>query len=194
MSSYIVSPNPNDGLNGIVPVGSVIMWSTMTAPSGWMLCDGSAISRNIHASLFAIIGTTFGPGDGLTTFNLPNTSGSTIRGDGGSFTPVGFVGGNDAPIIYSNNLPRHTHPITDPGHTHQFQQNVYNGNINSGIEQYQGNGQDSGPPNGYTFETGKPAGTREFTGINVTNFNSTTLTPLNVVNMFLVLQFIIKAS
>lgn len=54
------------------PTGGLMMWPTATAPSGWLLCNGTAISRTTYAALFAVIGTTFGSGDGSTTFNLPN--------------------------------------------------------------------------------------------------------------------------
>lgn len=55
-----------------VPTGAITMYGAAAAPSGWLLCDGTAVSRSTYADLFAIIGTTFGVGDGSTTFNLPN--------------------------------------------------------------------------------------------------------------------------
>lgn len=55
-----------------VLTGTVQMWPTTSAPSGYLLCNGSAISRSTYAALFAVIGTTFGVGDGSTTFNLPD--------------------------------------------------------------------------------------------------------------------------
>lgn len=58
--------------HGHIPTGSLQMWLTGTAPNGWLLADGSAVSRTTYASLFAIISDTYGPGDGSTTFNLPN--------------------------------------------------------------------------------------------------------------------------
>lgn len=54
-----------------VSIGSIQLWPTGTAPAGWALCDGQAISRTTFADLFALIGTTYGTGDGTTTFNLP---------------------------------------------------------------------------------------------------------------------------
>ena len=59
-------------LAGFVPTGALSMWPTNTAPSGYLLCTGTAVSRTTYAALFAIVGTTFGAGDGSTTFNLPN--------------------------------------------------------------------------------------------------------------------------
>lgn len=65
-----------------MPVASVVMYGGATAPTGWLLCDGTAVSRTTYAALFAILSTTYGVGDGSTTFNLPNTSGVFVRGAG----------------------------------------------------------------------------------------------------------------
>lgn len=65
-----------------VPIGGVFPFAGTTAPTGYLLCDGSAISRTTYAALFAEIGTAFGAGDGSTTFNVPDTRGIFIRGAG----------------------------------------------------------------------------------------------------------------
>lgn len=65
-----------------VPVGSVFWLTTQTAPEGYLICDGSSVSRTEYADLFAEIGTTFGAGDGSTTFALPNLQAAFIRGAG----------------------------------------------------------------------------------------------------------------
>ena len=70
----------------LVPVGSINAWSTNTAPTGWQLCDGTAVSRTTYAALFAVIGETYGAGDGSTTFNLPNLKGRAIVGRDSSQT------------------------------------------------------------------------------------------------------------
>jgi phage-related tail fiber protein len=62
------------------PVGTVVAWLTETAPTGWLECSGAAISRTTYAALYAVIGTTYGVGDGSTTFNLPDFRGRFIRG------------------------------------------------------------------------------------------------------------------
>ncbi|MCP4651716.1 MAG: tail fiber protein, partial [PVC group bacterium] len=54
------------------PVGTILIWSTDTAPEGWLLCDGSAINRDDYADLFAVIGETFGDGNNSTTFEIPD--------------------------------------------------------------------------------------------------------------------------
>lgn len=57
---------------GSVPTGSILPYGGSTAPTGWFLCNGGAISRTTYADLFSVIGTSYGAGDGSTTFNLPN--------------------------------------------------------------------------------------------------------------------------
>ena len=75
-----LSTAPKGGAS--VPVGSVFWLATQTAPEGYLICDGSAVSRTEYADLFAAIGTTFGTGDGSTTFALPNLQAAFIRGAG----------------------------------------------------------------------------------------------------------------
>ena len=64
----------------LMPTGTVIAFAGVMPPPGWMECDGMAISRTTYAALFAVIGTTYGAGDGQTTFNLPDLRGEFIRG------------------------------------------------------------------------------------------------------------------
>jgi microcystin-dependent protein len=91
-----------------------------TAPSGWLACSGQAVSRTTFAALFAAIGTTYGVGDGSTTFNLPDLRAEFIRGfDDGRGVDTGRVFGS---AQTSQNLA-HTHTgSTDSAgaHTHTF--------------------------------------------------------------------------
>jgi hypothetical protein len=73
-------------LSALVPSGSMITWGGSTAPSGWLLCDGSAVSRETYAALFAVVGTTYGSGNGSTTFTLPNSKTVTKEATTGSAT------------------------------------------------------------------------------------------------------------
>ena len=71
----------NNGVTLIgVPSGAVAHFAMNTAPTGWLKANGAAISRTTYAALFAAIGTTFGSGDGSTTFNLPDLRGEFLRG------------------------------------------------------------------------------------------------------------------
>jgi microcystin-dependent protein len=125
--------------DGIVPAGSIIMYGGSTPPNGWLLCDGSAVSRTTYAALLGAIGATYGAGDGLATFNLPDLrqrfplgmassgTGSTLGGTGGAidhthnFTPAGnvsqptFIGsaGTTASdgVDHVHSGPSHTHDV-----------------------------------------------------------------------------------
>ena len=65
-----------------VPVGAITMFGSATAPDGWLQCDGTAISRTTYSSLFTIVSTTFGAGNGSSTFNLPDFRGVFPKGAG----------------------------------------------------------------------------------------------------------------
>lgn len=68
-----------------IPTGAIFTFPMTTTPTGYLVCDGSAVSRTTYADLFAILGTTYGAGDGSTTFNLPDYRGQFLRGlDSGS--------------------------------------------------------------------------------------------------------------
>lgn len=84
----------------LIPAGTIVAWGGSAAPSGWVLCDGSAISRTTYAALFAILGTTYGNGNGSTTFEVPNTRDRAVLSAGaalsrgsqtGAFTAGGVV-------------------------------------------------------------------------------------------------------
>lgn len=93
-------------LPGGLPAGAIIQWGGATAPVNWLLCDGSAVSRTTYASLFAAIGTTYGTGNGTTTFNLPDLRGRVPVGkNGGSFGTLGATGGAETHTLTAAQLP-----------------------------------------------------------------------------------------
>ena len=96
----ITGEAPNQTVNFTIPrgnagsgasVGSISLFAGATIPEGYLLCDGAALSRTVYAELFSAIGTTWGNGDGSTTFNLPDFSGKFIRGTGGNAAALGTV-------------------------------------------------------------------------------------------------------
>ena len=82
-------------------------------PTGWLICDGAAVSRVTYSSLFAIIGTTYGVGDGSTTFNLPDAQGRSVYGLG-THADVNALGKSDG-FALSSRTPVHTHSLTQSG-------------------------------------------------------------------------------
>jgi microcystin-dependent protein len=106
------------------PTGGLIMWGTGTAPTGWLLCAGAAVNRTTYAALFAVIGTTFGVGDGSTTFNLPNYTNRMPYG-----TTLAATGGSADAITVAHT---HTATSTDSGHTHGYTINTLAGNNAAG--------------------------------------------------------------
>jgi len=106
-----------------VPSGTVHLFATTTAPSGYLECDGSAVSRTTYADLFAVIGTTWGAGNGSTTFNLPDLRGEFVRGwDNSKGTDSGrsFASSQSDQNKQHNHTATATSTVTDPGHNHVY--------------------------------------------------------------------------
>jgi len=97
---------------GFAPTGSVTMYAAASAPTGWLLCNGAAVSRTTYASLFAVVGTTFGAGDGSTTFNTPNYTNRMPYG-----TTIGTTGGSANATLVSHNHGGIT-GVDSPDHAH----------------------------------------------------------------------------
>ncbi len=96
-------------------LGEIVTMSCLTAPSAsWAVCDGGAISRTTYSGLFALIGTSYGVGDGSTTFNVPDLGGKVQRGyqsGDASYGAIGSTGGAENATLTSANLPPHSHPL-----------------------------------------------------------------------------------
>ena len=96
-----------DKIDATSITGVVQLYAGSTAPSGWLICNGQAVSRITYAALYAVIGTTYGAGDGSTTFNVPNLVNKTVRGS----TSLGKTGGADTVTLSTTNMPAHTHEV-----------------------------------------------------------------------------------
>lgn len=111
----------NGGALLAVPAGTILAYGGSAAPTGYMLCDGSAVSRTTYATLFAIIGENFGDGDNVTTFALPDLQGNFVRGwdngaghDPDAATRIAADGGSAGDYIgtsQSNQAGPHTHNL-----------------------------------------------------------------------------------
>ena len=123
------------GAVGFMPIGVVVPFAGSTSPAGWLLCFGQTVSRTTYAGLFATIGTTWGSGDGSTTFGLPDLRGRAVAGKddmGGSAanrltaagsgitgTTLGTSGGTETHTLITSQMPSHTH--TQDAHGHNIQ-------------------------------------------------------------------------
>jgi microcystin-dependent protein len=107
--------------------GIIKMYGGASAPSGYLLCDGSEVSRATYADLFSVIGTSFGFGDGSTTFELPDlTARFPVGMDGGDadFDHIGHIGGDKRVTLNVLEMPSHTH--TQQAHNHTQQAHNHN--------------------------------------------------------------------
>lgn len=108
-----------EGSGGLIPTGLITPYGGGSAPTGWLLCDGSAVSRTTFATLFGLVGVTYGNGDGVTTFNVPDLRGRFPLGiDGtagrvttGSPDAMGGTGGGETQALTftGDPMPDHVH-------------------------------------------------------------------------------------
>lgn len=163
-------------------VGEYLMRAVNTAPSAsWLSCDGSAVSRTTYVDLFSLIGTSYGAGNGSTTFNLPDWRGRGVRGYSSidakfdEFTD----GGSDSVALVANNIPSHSHNFTAT-------------NQNSNTQTVNADGTNAG-----YVRSGSSGGTVEdtikTTVTGTTDVNTTSEDPIDVTNPFLTVFTFIKA-
>jgi microcystin-dependent protein len=103
------------------PTGALTMFAGSVVPTGWLLCDGTAVSRTTYAILFAVISTTYGIGNGSTTFNLPDLRSRLPIGynsGDANVNVLGKTGGANSKTLSTTEMPAHNHGVTDPGHGH----------------------------------------------------------------------------
>ena len=123
IGTLLVIPYGVQAASDTVPVGTIQAFASATAPADYQKADGRAISRTDYKNLFAVIGTTYGSGNGSTTFNLPNLKGRIVVGmksGDTDFGTLGKTGGQKTVALTVEQMPSHTH-IQEP-HTHTQQE------------------------------------------------------------------------
>lgn len=123
-SSGVISVEPSAlGISG-----EIKMWPTNAPPTGYLMCDGSAVSRTTYARLFSVIGTLYGSGDNIATFNLPDFRNRMPLGSGDNYA-INQKGGDADPVLVSHTHTAtvtgtqsitHNHTLNDPGHYHTY--------------------------------------------------------------------------
>lgn len=184
-----VGPSGDTGLTGVggsaEEVGSIKAWPAAAAPASWMLCDGSALSRTLYPGLFAVLGTSWGAGDGSTTFNLPDMRGRFVLGAGlgtGLANRVlAALGGEEAHALNANENASHTHSATQPAHSHGV--NIPQAGAATGASLFAN--YSGGTAGGITSGTATPAITVGTSGAGLAHEN---MPP------FLVITYIIKVA
>ena len=172
-----------------VPAGSVITYAGSSAPAGWLKCNGAAISRSTYSALFAVVGSTYGPGNGTSTFNLPDLRGEFVRGwdDARGIDATRAIGTaqGESYLSHAHSIsdPGHTHGAADAGHAHSYTTSNTNNQAAAGGSAAQSNSGTFGTATGtgYASITVYGAGT----GINATNAAGGTETrPRNVALLY----------
>lgn len=153
---------------GLTPTGSIGMFGGAEAPEGWLLCDGAAVSREDYEGLFDVVGTSYGAGNGSTTFNVPDLRDRFSRG-----------ASSNAAIGSAANVNTHAHGITvnvasgSHAHTHSFNDNFSGNTGNVGNHSHSTNTNTTGGGNtgGPTSTAARPSG--NFFAASQTHLHST---------------------
>lgn len=215
---YVASLNSGNGawlvLNPtveLIPPGTIIDFGGSSTPTGWLLCSGQAVSRSTYAALFDAIGTTFGSGNGSTTFNLPDYRGrvgagrdnmggsSTNRlttssnGFGGDANSLGATGGSQSHTLTEGQLPSHNHSSGSlstgnaGSHNHDVPASSVNTSHQHGTTTRLAAGGTGGAWNTFTYTSMNNAGTHNHsvngsTGNSGGGFPHTNVQPTIIVN------------
>lgn len=193
----------------LMPPGVILPYAVSVAPNGYLLCNGANVSRTTYSALFSVISTTYGVGNGTSTFTLPDLRGRFIVGVNSTNFGQGSVGGDMSATLITSNIPSHSHSIsitdpghshniTDPGHSHAYQDTIYKENTDGGPNNLQGS---SATDNDNSEINQSRTTSSASTGISV-NSNTTGITAssssigsgsaFSILNPYMGLTYIIK--
>lgn len=162
------------------PIGTILPYAASSTPPGWLVCDGSAVSRTDYAYLYSLVGLGYGAGDGSTTFNLPNLQGRVPVGQQGLTWFMTTTGGASTVTLTAAQIPAHDHGSAG-GHTHV------------GTEGFAGAFGNTG--SGASIVLANVAGTSPFTSNNGAHTHASVGSGQSHQNMppYLVINYIIRA-
>jgi microcystin-dependent protein len=216
MSNLINITNENGYLainnQYVNPIGTIICFAGQLVPPGWILCDGTEISKSEYPKLFSVIGNTYGIPVNSSNFILPNLQQRIPLGKSIS-NNLGDNGGNSNITLSTNQLPSHnhtgttnsagshTHTATDSGHNHSYNDAYFAENRGGGQNVF-GTASSSDYDNDYIYRTPTPTTSIGFANITVENngqhthsFTTDTTgsgSSINIMNPYLVLNYLIK--
>ena len=202
-------------------VGTIAQTARISAPDGWLLCEGQEVSRTEYVRLFNVIGTSYGSGNGSTTFNVPNIQGRLVVGKNtGTFSALGLTGGTEKVTLTSaqTGIIAHSHPntLSDPGHFHNTSHShtvgdhshgqlvTHTGAGGSAIRRdYKSDGSSWTYPQGantygsggLTTSTNNPQSDTKTTGLSISNVNNTSANASSFhtnIQPYIVLNYMIK--
>jgi microcystin-dependent protein len=143
---------------GTIPIGGLMQYAASTDPvdndgvTRWLICDGRAINRGTYGTLFGRVGTTYGSGDGSTTFNIPDLRGRVPVGadSGGAHLPVnhpalGASGGEENHTLSTTEMPSHSHTLTGSHYVTNIAAQTYVVSTGSGNSLFYGATYSTGP-------------------------------------------------
>ena len=165
---------------GGVPAGTVITYASSTVPSGFLECNGTNVSRSTYAQLYSAIGSTWGSGDGSSTFGLPDLRGEFVRGwDNGR----NIDQSRNFATSQSSQNQQHNHSISDPSHSHTQRGLALSGGSGS-VAITLGSGQSY--QIGYSGSQSSITTGSASTGISISNAGGTESRPRNVSLMYII--------